>query len=323
MVTNLPFHAPRREFLGFAALAAAGFAARRSALAAEDSVESSPDVDSGFVDAHSHIWTPDVEKYPLAGGQTAADLKPPSFTAEELLALARPLGVTRVVLIQHKPYHGLDNRYLADMIAKYAGRFSGVACIDAEAAEPEREMARLKAQGFRGFRIRPGEGGTEKWSDSPGMRRMWDFAAQERLAICPLIDPRDLPQVEEMCTRFPRTTVVIDHVARIGIDGTIKDPDLDLLVTLARHERIHVKVSAYYALGKKRPPYEDLIPMIRRLHQAYGPHRLMWGSDSPYQLAAPNSYAESLALVRERVNFWSDADRDAVLRKTAAEVYFS
>jgi predicted TIM-barrel fold metal-dependent hydrolase len=63
--------------------------------------------------------------------------------------------------------------------------------------------------------------------------------------------------------------------------------------------------------------------MIRRLHQAYGPHRLMWGSDSPYQLAAPNSYAESLGLVRERVNFWSDADRDAVLRKTAAEVYFS
>ena len=105
-------------------------------------------------------------------------------------------------------------------------------------------------------------------------------------------------------------------------EGTVRG-NVDSLVKLARHERIHVKVSAYYALGRKRPPYEDLIPMIRRLHQAYGPHRLMWGSDSPYQLTAPNSYAESLALVRERVNFWSDADRDAVLRKTAAEVYFS
>jgi hypothetical protein len=48
----------------------------------------------------------------------------------------------------------------------------------------------------------------------------------------------------------------------------------------------------------------------------------MWGSDSPYQLAAPNSYAESLALVRERINFWSDADRDAVLRLTASETLF-
>lgn len=322
MVSHPLFHTPRRNFLGFAALAAAGLATRRPALAAQDVPESPPDLDAGFVDAHSHIWTPEVEKYPLAEGQTAADLKPPSFTAEELLALAKPLGVTRVVLIQHKPYHGLDNSYLADMIAKHAGRFSGVACIDAEAAEPEREMARLRAQGFRGFRIRPGEGGTDKWSDSAGMRRMWDFAAQERLAICPLIDAGDLPQVEEMCARFPRTTVVIDHFARIGVDGTIRDADLDLLVMLARHERIHVKVSAYYALGKKRPPYDDLIPMIRRLHQAYGPHRLMWGSDSPYQLAAPNSYAESLALVRERINFWSDADRDAVLRLTASETLF-
>lgn len=323
MVRPLPFHAPRRDFLGFAALAAAGVALERPALAAQDALEPPPDLEAGFVDAHSHIWTPDVGKYPLAGGQTAADLKPPSFTADELLTLVRPLGVTRIVLIQHKPYHGLDNSYLADMIAKYAGRFSGVACIDAEAAEPERDMARLRAQGFRGFRIRPGEGGAELWSDSPGMRRMWDFAAQERLAICPLIDPGDLPQVETMCMRFPRTTVVIDHFARIGIDGTIRDADVNSLVKLARHERIHVKVSAYYALGKKRPPYDDLIPMIRRLHQAYGPHRLMWGSDSPYQLTAPNSYAESLALVRERINFWSDADRDAVLRKTAAEVYFA
>jgi predicted TIM-barrel fold metal-dependent hydrolase len=323
MVRHPPFDAPRRDFLGFAAVAAAGFAVRRPALAAEDALEPQTDLEAGFIDAHSHIWTPDIEKYPLAGGQTAADLKPASFTADELLTLARPLGVTRVVLIQHKPYHGLDNSYLADTIAKYAGRLSGVACIDAEAAEPERDMAQLKAQGFRGFRIRPGEGGTEKWRDSAGMRRMWDFAAQARLAICPLIDPGDLPQVDEMCTRFPRTTVVIDHFARIGIDGTMRDADLKVLVDLARHERIRVKISAYYALGKKSPPYEDLIPMIRRLHQAYGPHRLMWGSDSPYQLAAPNSYAESLGLVRERVNFWSDADRDAVLRKTAAEVYFS
>ena len=39
-----------------------------------------------YIDAHSHIWTPDVAHYPLAAGFTVADMKPPSFTAEELLA---------------------------------------------------------------------------------------------------------------------------------------------------------------------------------------------------------------------------------------------
>lgn len=322
-------HAPprnpsRREFLKLTtALSAAGLASQRpTSLPAADRAVAAAAQD-GIVDAHSHIWTRDVTKYPLAAGQTVDDLKPPSFTTDELLETARPHGVARVVLIQHKPYHGLDNSYIADTIAKHPGTFSGVACIDAEAAEPQREMTRLKNLGFRGFRIRPGEGGQERWIDSPGLRAMWDHAGQEGLAICPLIDPEHIGQVDEMCQAFARTNVVVDHFARIGIDGTIRDADLDALVRLARHERAHVKISAYYALGQKKPPYVELIPMIRRLNQAFGPHRLMWGSDSPYQLTPPNSYADSLALVRDKINFWTADERDRVLRKTAEDVYFS
>ena len=37
------------------------------------------------------------------------------------------------------------------------------------------------------------------------------------------------------------------------------------------HSRQSVKVSAYYALGKKAAPYLDLLPMIRRLLDSYGP----------------------------------------------------
>jgi hypothetical protein len=43
-----------------------------------------------FIDAHSHIWTPDVAHYPLAQRYTRDDMKPPSFTAEELLAQCLP-----------------------------------------------------------------------------------------------------------------------------------------------------------------------------------------------------------------------------------------
>jgi predicted TIM-barrel fold metal-dependent hydrolase len=280
------------------------------------------DVEDGWIDAHSHIWTPDTDRYPLAGNLTKADLAPASFTDEELLALVRPLGVSRVVLIQHKPYHGVDNSYIVDAIARHPGVFSGVACIDAEADNPPAEMTRLAKLGIHGFRIRPGEGGVERWIDSPGMRAMWDHAGNTGLAICPLIDPEYLPDVAAMCGQFPRTNVVVDHFARIGIDGTIGEPDLAALVGLAKHERTHVKVSAYYALGKKAPPYTDLIPMIRALYDAYGASRLMWASDSPYQLGAPNTYADSLALIRDRVDFLSESDREWLLRKTAEKVYF-
>src|SRR5262245_36467638 len=37
-----------------------------------------------YIDAHSHVWSPDVARWPLVKGQTRADLKPLSFTPEEL-----------------------------------------------------------------------------------------------------------------------------------------------------------------------------------------------------------------------------------------------
>lgn len=307
----------RREFLQTAGAAGLGaIAVSATRLSADD------DPAEGYVDAHSHIWTTDLDAYPLADDQTVEDLAPRSFTAEELLEIAHANGVTRVVLIQHKPYHGLDNSYITDSIARYPGVFSAVACIEADSERPDREMARLKELGARGFRIRPGEGGAEEWINSAGMRAMWEYGAGAGLAMCPLIDPEFIPQVDAMCARYPDTTVVVDHFARIGMAGPARASDLENLVKLARFEHTHVKISAYYALGEKRPPYTDLLPMFRTLYDAFGPERLMWGSDSPYQLGEPNNYAASVALVRDRADFLSDEDRDWLLRKTAAKVFF-
>jgi predicted TIM-barrel fold metal-dependent hydrolase len=83
-----------------------------------------------------------------------------------------------------------------------------------------------------------------------------------------------------------------------------------------------VKISAYYALGNKRPPHTELIPMIRRLLDSFGPDRLMWASDSPYQMTAPSTYASSLALMLEQLNFLSAGDRRKLLRTTAESTYF-
>jgi predicted TIM-barrel fold metal-dependent hydrolase len=250
-------------------------------------------------------------------------LAPASFTDQELLALARPNGVSRVVLIQHRPYHGVDNRYIADAIAAHPGVFGGVACIEAGSPRPDIEMLRLKTLGFRGFRITPGEGGTARWRDSEGMRMMWACAQAHGLAICPLIGADSLPQIDEMAALHPESNVVIDHFARIGSDGMFRDSELKLLTDLAKYPKVHVKVSAFYYLGQKKPPYRDLVPMIRRVYDAYGANRLMWGSDCPYQLGAGNSYPASLELVQKGLDFLSDEERKLLLKTTAERVFFA
>lgn len=124
-----------------------------------------------------------------------------------------------------------------------------------------------------------------------------------------------------MCERYPETPVVIDHFGRIGIDGSMPEDQLDDLCRLARHEHVKVKVSAYYALGKRKPPYRDLAPMIRRVYDAFGPQRLMWASDCPFQVVGDHDYASSIDLIRE-LSFLSATDREWILRRSAEDTYF-
>ena len=74
--------------------------------------------------------------------------------------------------------------------------------------------------------------------------------------------------------------------------------------------------------GKKQPPYLDLMPMIKRLFDAYGPDRLMWASDCPYQLSGSNTYAASIALVHDHLDFVSAEDRRKLLCTTAENTFF-
>jgi len=275
----------------------------------------------GFIDAHSHIWTPDLERYPLEPGLTKADLKPLSFTDDELMAIARPEGVTRVVLIQHNLYHGFNNAYLVDAWKRHPDLFRVVGMVDSREDGAGSQMRKLLKQGVTGFRITPFRLGKD-WLDTRGMTEMWRTGADTQQAMCCLINPSDLPDVDRLCGKHPDTSVVIDHFARVGADGTIHENELKDLCRLARHPKVSVKISAYYALGKKKPPYDDLIPMIRRVYDAFGPQRLMWASDCPYQLDGDNTYAASVRLITERIDFLSDADRKWLLRKTAERVYF-
>ena len=308
----------RRDFLRTTLSSAGAWALVPASLHAEDDTKrpAVPDI----IDAHVHVWTPDTKRYPLADGFRQERMRPKSFTPEQLFAHCRPAGVRRIVLIQMS-FYGFDNSYMLDAVKQHKGVFSAVAVIDDRAA-PQRTMEDLATKGVRGFRIRPGKGDPGSWLDGDGMKAMWEQAAVSGQQICALINPVHLPSIDRMCRRHPRTPVVIDHFARIGIDGKLPGKQIDQLCRLARHKRIKVKVSAYYALGEKKAPYRDLLPMIRRLLDAFGPERLMWASDCPFQVAGGHDYASSVDLIRRHADFLSPGDRDWILRRTAEKTYF-
>jgi predicted TIM-barrel fold metal-dependent hydrolase len=251
-------------------------------------------------------------------------MKPRSFTADELLAQCRPEGVGRVNLIQMS-YYEFDNSYMLAMIKQYPDRFVGTAIVDPLGPDPGRRMRELQPKGVRAFRIHPGYSRlpAARWLEPEGYKAMFETAARTGQALSCLIDPECFAEVARMCRLFPDTTVIIDHLGRIGAgrDGLIRDADVDALCALAAHPKIFIKVGAFYALGKKTPPYLDLAPLIRRVVQAFGARRCMWESDCPFQVVT-HRYFDSIALIRDRLVSLSQEDRDWLLYRTAETTLF-
>jgi predicted TIM-barrel fold metal-dependent hydrolase len=176
----------------------------------------------------------------------------------------------------------------------------------------------------RAFRIRPTFSQTtiDKWLQPEGYKKMFAAGARNNQAMACLIDPDALPELDRMCKAYPETPVIIDHLCRIGADGSIREADVDRLCAMAKHKNVMVKIGAFYALGKKKPPYDDLGPLIKKVVAAFGPSRCMWESDSPYQLQGEHTYQASVNLIARRLDFLSDADKDWLLRKTAETFFF-
>lgn len=275
----------------------------------------------GSIDAHVHVWTPDTVKYPVASGFEKKSVAPESFTPEQLFTHTRPEGVSRIVLIQMSFYQ-FDNRYMLDAIAAHPGTFSGVAIIDETAANVRGRMKDLAKQGVRGFRLYTSRKDVEGWLNSPGIQEMWKVAADEGLNICLLINPDSLAAVDKACIQHPQTPVVIDHFARVGMAGPVSRAHLDRLLHLSTHPKVTLKTSAFYALGKKTPPYLDLGPMIKECRDHFGAERLMWASDCPFQVDPGHTYQDSIALIRDRLDFLTPSDRAWILGKTAERVFF-
>jgi predicted TIM-barrel fold metal-dependent hydrolase len=310
----------RREMM----LAASGVVAAAAGLRAR------PAPQRDIIDAHVHVWTSDVERYPLAPGFTRENLWFPSYTIEELLKVSEPLGVRRINLVQ-MTWYGLDHSYILDIIARDPKRFVGTGVIpgvvDVALPPADQTMVALSKRGVYAFRVRtkltrPPVGDGTQWLDHPGYEKMFAAGAKHNLALSFLMGPADLPEIDRMCARFPDTPVILDHLASIAGKGSPPENEIQNFCRMARHKRVMVKIGAFYALGQRKPPYLDMLPLVRRVVEAFGPERCMWESDSPMQDKPPHRYEDSLALIRDHADFLTDSDKEHILVRTAERFFF-
>lgn len=285
-----------------------------------------------IIDSHVHIWSSDLKKYPPAAGFTQKDYWFPKFTVDDLLKHCRPLGVTRFNLVQ-MTWYGLNHRYILDTIASSPKNFVGTGIVqaitDVAGPSPKRTMLALAKAGIVAFRIRgkstrPLFKMGKQWMDHSGYNEMFRTGADHNLSLSFLMKPSDLPELNRMCTRFPDTPVILDHMGGIGFKGDVKNDQLSALCRMAQHPKVLVKIGAFWTQGSKNPPHLELLPAIKRIIDSFGPDRCMWESASGHFPLYPSEqrYKAGLKLIQDHADFLNPSDKEQLLFRTAQRLFF-
>ena len=256
------------------------------------------DTERALIDAHVHVASPDTARFPRSDAMAGA----PRFDApvEDLLRDMAVGGVAQAVLIQPSSY-GFDHAYLLACLQANPGRFAGVVLADpADPRTPERLEDLARSGPIKGVRFAPLIDPKRPWFARETDRLIHVIASLD-LTLCLLISPSQLADATSWIERHPECRVVIDHLARPDLDPGRSAAVVDEVARLSDFPNIFIKLSALSELSREPYPHLDTAPWAQRMVTAFGPDRLMWGSDFPY-VSGPGRYRESWSSLRQALD---------------------
>ena len=298
----------RREFLVTSSASTALALSSQGASAAERS--------SPVIDTHLHCFAgPDDKRFPFH--QRAPYRPVASASPEHLLKCMAGADIDHAVVVHPEPYQD-DHRYL-DHCLKVGGKKLKGTCLffgDREGslekmpALVKRNPGRIVAARIHAFR-------KDRIPDfsKPGVGRVWKMAAELGLAVQLHFEPKYAGGFEKYIRDYPRTTVVIDHLGR-PLQGT--PAEHAKVLRWARYKNTIIKVASLPAVAAKTS--RPIGPIIRRLVDAYGPGRSIYGGGFNGQATGASYRAYRERVAGYLANLSKD-DLALVLGGTASKVF--
>ncbi len=271
-----------------------------------------------IVDAHHHFWRYDPVEYSWIDDAMARLRR--DFLPEDLSPEIRAAGVDAVVSVQARQTVEETGQLLkfAEGNAFIAGVVGWAPLVDPGVERHiERFAGRPKLKAMR--HVLQGEDPSYMLRDdfNRGVALLWKHG----LAYDVLIYERQLPQAIEFVDRHPEGRFILDHVAKPRIRENVLEPWRTNLRRLAERPNVWCKVSGMVTEADFKAWTEaQLRPYLEAALEAFGPRRLMFGSDWPVCLAACE-YDRWCGIVRRFVSRLSQDEQDRVLGGTAVEAY--
>lgn len=261
-----------------------------------------------WIDAHAHVF--------VRGLAMAIDARyRPDYEAswQTLLALSEKNGVGRTVILQPS-FLGFDNSYLFETLRAEPGRFRGVPWVSPSIKVSADDWESLAGIGVRGLRFPIYGLPTPEWSY---YREMLAEALKRGWPIHLYVESKRLPEILPVLLDEGHKVVVPHYGMFDRTLGPMRDTGFKALIDSAASGRVWVVMCGAYRVGPER--VRAATPMLL---DAFGPSRLMWGSDWPHTDTGLNrvtTYPQTLRWFEEWVP--DAATRRTILVDTPASLY--
>ncbi len=243
---------------------------------------------------------------------------------ETLLHQMDRAGVEKAILIQMMGQS--DNSYQAECLRRFPGRFASVVIVDANRPDAIQTLGRLAEEGASGVRLTPA---TRSPGDDP--LAIWRAAARLGLSVScgGNHDAFTADSFSDLVQALPDVTIVVEHLAAVNHpDGDPSHVEArSRAFDLARFPNVYIKIHGLgefcrRAMPVRGPfPFERPIPrLLERAYEAFGPRRMMWGSDYP-PVSGREGYTNALRLTMAELANKSAEDRDWIFGGTALKVF--
>ncbi|KAM5568287.1 4-sulfomuconolactone hydrolase [Rosa sericea] len=278
------------------------------------------------IDSHLHVWASPqqaADKYPYFPGQE------PTLPGDVdlLLKCMKEAGVDGALIVQ-PINHKFDHSLVTSVLKKYPSKFVG--CCLANPAEDGSGVKQLEhlilKDNYRAVRFNPylwpsgqkmtNEVGKAMFSKAGELGVPVGFMCMKGLGL-------HISEIEELCTEFPSTLVLLDHLA--FCKPPINDEEneaFSALLKLSRFPQVYVKVSALFRVSRMPFPYEDVSHTLSQVVSSFGANRVMWGSDFPFVVAecGYKGAKEAVSLIASKIPL-SASELEWIMGRTILQLF--
>jgi L-fuconolactonase len=271
------------------------------------------------IDAHQHFWQYSPQEYGWIGPELAA-LKKDHLPAD-LAPLLESASVNGTVAVQARQTIA-ETEWLLRLADQHPLIKGVVGWVDLCSPDLRPQLEHFcEHPKFRGVRhVVQDEPDDQFMLRDDFLRGLGTLRAFD-LTYDILVLPRHLPVACQVLGRFPDQPFVLDHIAKPLIRDRVIEPWASDLRGLAAFPNVVCKISGIVTEADWHHwQSADLRPYLDVVFEAFGPRRIMFGSDWPVCTVA-GAYTDVVSLARDYVNMLSEDERAAVWAKTATDFY--